>query len=72
MSIEKDSSIRGLYKKDEITSLVKTIITEKLRSKIDEISHHLLKINYPYDTLCWKLAEFELIFERGCRCYSKH
>jgi len=72
MSMEKYSSTKGLYKEDEITTLVKIEITEKLRSKIDEFNHHLLKINYPYDTLCWKLAEFELIFESGCRCYSKH
>lgn len=31
-----------------------------------------MKSNYPYDALCWALAEFELIFEKGYKKYSEH
>ena len=31
-----------------------------------------MKSNYPYDTLCWALAEFQLIFEKGHKNYSEH
>ena len=52
-------------------SLIKIEITDKLRSEIDEFTKHLVKSNYPYDTLCWALAEFELIFEKGHKNYSE-
>ncbi|MFW9971609.1 MAG: hypothetical protein ACFFDF_15545 [Candidatus Odinarchaeota archaeon] len=45
--------------------------TDKLRSDIDEFAQHLAKRNYPYDTLTWALAEFELIFEKGHKNYSE-
>jgi len=57
--------------KNEVDSLKVIEITEKLRSKIDEFTQHLLKSNYPYDTLCWAFAEFQLIFEKGHKKYSE-
>lgn len=72
MSKVKYSSTEGLYKKEKSSSLVKIEITEKLRSKIDELTQHLVKSNYPYDTLCWALAEFQMIFEKGRKNYLEH
>lgn len=72
MSKVKYPSTEGLYKKEKSSSLVITEITEKLRSKIDEFTQHLVKSNYPYDTLCWALAEFQMIFEKGHKNYLEH
>jgi len=72
MSKVKNISHEGYFKPDKERALVKIEITEELRSKIDEFQEHLLKSYYPYDTLCWALAEFQLIFEKGERNYSEH
>ena len=31
-----------------------------------------MKSYYPYDALCWALAEFELILEKGQKNYTEH
>ncbi len=72
MSKVKYAPLNGSYKQDKEGSLKTIEITEKLRSKIDELTQHLVKSNYPYDTLCWALAEFEMIFEKGRKNYSEH
>lgn len=69
MSKVKNLSAEGVYKQDNGSPWVKIEVTEKLRSKINEFTQHLLKSNYPYDALCWALAEFQLIFEKGHKKY---
>ncbi len=61
----------GSFKQDKEGSMKKIKITEKLRSKIDETTQHLIKSNFPYDALCWALAEFQMIFEKGGKNYSE-
>jgi hypothetical protein len=65
------SYIEGLFEKDRSNSSVEIEITENLKTKIDEYAHYLLKSNFPYDTLCWTLAELQLIFEKGHKNYSE-
>jgi hypothetical protein len=60
------------FKQNNESSMKKIKITEKLRSKIDETTQHLIKSNYPYDALCWALAEFQIIFEKEGKKYSEH
>jgi hypothetical protein len=72
MSKLKNFPNHDLMKQDGERSLLKIEITEDLRAKIDEFIEHLLKSYYPYDALCWALAEFQLIFEKGKKNYSEH
>lgn len=46
-------------------------LDDKLKSKIKDTAKEISKKNYPYDTLCWALAEFQLIFEIGHNNYSE-
>ena len=45
---------------------------EKLKSQIKLAAYHLSKEGLPYDVLCWELAEFQLITEKGREKYSEH
>ena len=47
-------------------------LNRKLRSKIKYTAKELSSKYYPYDALCWALAEFQLIFEKGKKKYSEH
>ena len=44
---------------------------EKLKSQIKIAAYHLSKEEFPYDVLCWDLAEFQLITEKGHGKYSE-
>ena len=68
----KLSSTIGLSKKIKEGLLKEVEINNDLREEIDKFTEHLIMSNYPYDTLCWALAEFELIFEKGHKKYSEH
>jgi hypothetical protein len=68
MSKAKNLSTKVIIK-DNDSPWIKIVITEKLRAKIDEFTKHLSESNYPYDTLCWALAEFQMIFEKGRKKY---
>ena len=63
MLVEKNYFIEDLQKQQK-NSLVKLEITDKLRSKIKNYAQLLENKNYPYDTLCWALAEFELFLKK--------
>jgi len=65
------SMTEGLYQKIKGSPSIEIEISEQLRSRIDEFTSHLLKSNFPYDTLCWALAELQLIFEKGHKNYSE-
>jgi hypothetical protein len=67
----KNLIVEGIYKEDNISPCLKIEITEKLWSKIKAFTQHLIKRNYPYDTLCWALAEFQIIFEKGRKKFSE-
>ncbi|MFX1389963.1 MAG: hypothetical protein ACFE9Z_07880 [Promethearchaeota archaeon] len=68
----KNLQIECVYKEDDISPWIKIKITDKLKSRIKKATQHLVKSNYPYDALCWALAEFQLIFEKGHKKYSEH
>lgn len=44
-------------------------LNEELKRKIENTAHEISKKNYPYDALCWALAEYQLIFEKGNKKY---
>ena len=44
---------------------------KKFREKIEYSANHLLEQEFPYDVLCWELAEFELLLKKGWRLYSE-
>lgn len=67
----KFDDVQELSNRNEESSLKKIKITKEIRKKIDEFAEHLVKINLPYDALCWALAEFELIFEKGYKHYTE-
>ncbi|MFX1279188.1 MAG: hypothetical protein ACFFA3_07205 [Promethearchaeota archaeon] len=46
-------------------------IDEKLLHKIKIIVNELSDKHYPYDALCWALAEFQMIFEKGKKNFSE-
>ncbi|MFX1389984.1 MAG: hypothetical protein ACFE9Z_07985 [Promethearchaeota archaeon] len=41
------------------------ILNENLRFKVNNIANEISNKNYPYDALCWALAEFQIIYEKG-------
>ncbi len=63
---EKSSVNIDLLPKNEIKSF-----NEELLLKNDQFYHHLLNSNFPFDALCWALAELELLFEKGSKKYSE-
>ncbi len=68
---EQFETVQELSNRNEESSLKKIKITKELRKKIDDFVKHLIKVNFPYDTLCWALAEFELLFEKGHKLYTE-
>ena len=62
---------KNLFQENEGSSLEVIEITEKRMLKIEQFYHHLLNSNFPFDTLCWALAELELIFEKSSKKYSE-
>ena len=71
MSKVKSLVSKDFLQKNEGDSLEVIEMTEKLKLKIDQFYQHLLNSNFPFDVLCWALAEFNLIFEKGVRNYSE-
>ncbi len=55
----------------EIKPLEIIEISDKFKLKIEKYYQHLLESNFPFDALCWALAELELIFENGSKKYSE-
>lgn len=45
---------------------------KKFREKIEHSANQLLGQDFPYDVLCWELAEFELILKKGWGLYSEN
>lgn len=60
-----------LLPEKEVKSLKVIEMDENCRLKIEKFNQHLLDSNFPFDTLCWALAELELIFEKGSKNYSE-
>jgi hypothetical protein len=46
-------------------------LNKNLRSKVNYTAKELSSKYYPYDALCWALAEFQMIFEKGNKIYSE-
>ncbi len=68
-------AISGLYNEflpeNEVKSLKVIEMNENRRLKTDQFYQHLLDSNFPFDALCWALAELELLFEKGSKKYSE-
>ncbi len=47
-------------------------LDDKLSLKITKYYETLLNRHFPFDAMCWALAELELIFEKGHNKYSEH
>ena len=52
-----------LLPKNEVNSLEVIEMTEIRMLKIEQFYQHLLNSYFPFDALCWALAELQLIFE---------
>ena len=44
---------------------------EKFRKQVEQTADNLLKVQLPYEDLCWELAEFQLIYEKGSGKYKR-
>jgi len=42
-----------------------------LRQKVNDETHNLNDDSFPHEDLCWELAEYQLIFEKGFRKYTE-
>jgi len=71
-----------MSKVKNITNLIEPVVREndfrvcielnkRLRSKVKYTAKELSSKYYPYDALCWALAEFQMIFERGDKGFSE-
>ncbi len=71
--MEKTASVvySELLPKKEVKSLEIIEMTESRKLKIQQFYQHLFTSNFPFDTLCWALAELELIFKKGSKKYSE-
>lgn len=58
--------------KNELESLEVIELTEKLKLRVEQYYQYLLNSYFPFDALCWALAELELIFEKGSKKYSEN
>ncbi|MFX0024684.1 MAG: hypothetical protein ACFE9S_20420 [Candidatus Hermodarchaeota archaeon] len=67
----KSSEYIDLLPKNNIKSFKVIEMNEELMLKNDQFCYHLLNSNFPFDALCWALAELELIFEKGTKKYSE-
>ncbi|MFW9940401.1 MAG: hypothetical protein ACFFFT_05125 [Candidatus Thorarchaeota archaeon] len=66
----------------KVTNIIEPVVKEndfrvcieldnKLRSKVKFTAKELSSKYYPYDALCWALAEFQMIFEKGDKGFSE-
>ncbi len=44
---------------------------DKVKPQVKLATFNLLQQRLPYEDLCWELAEFQLIFEKGRKGYSE-
>ncbi len=44
---------------------------EEFRTRVEQTAYNLLKEQLPYEDLCWELAEFQLLYEKGRGKYNK-
>ncbi len=44
---------------------------DKFKPQVKLATFNLLKKRLPYEDLCWELAEFQLLFEKGRKGYSE-
>lgn len=55
-----------------VETIVNLEIKDDLESKVRIEAHHLMNACFPYDVLCWELAEFILLYQKGRGKYSEH
>jgi hypothetical protein len=46
-------------------------MTPNLKSKIEKFYQHLLNSYFPFDAMCWALAELQLLLEKSYKKYSE-
>ena len=71
MSKAKSPVPDGIFQKNEKNSLKVIELTKELKMKINHFYQHLLNSYFPFDALCWALAELQLIFEKGSKKYFR-
>lgn len=47
-------------------------MTPNLKYRAEKFYQHLIKSNFPFDAMCWALAELQLIIEKGYKKYSEN
>lgn len=60
-----------LLPKNKANSLEVIEMTGNLKLKTEQFYQYLSKSYFPFDALCWALAELQLIFEKGIKKYSE-
>jgi hypothetical protein len=45
---------------------------ERIRERINIAAYYLAQMNYPYDTLCWMLAERQLYLQQNFQTPEKN
>lgn len=73
MAIVQTCDFQYIYKPKTIDLTFKSeevINHEHIHSFLDLEAEKLAKRYFPYDDLCWQLAELELISERGIKNYT--
>ena len=71
MSKAKSPVSNIIFQKNEKDSLKIIELTRELKEKINHFYQHLLNSYFPFDALCWALAELQLIFEKGSKKYFR-
>jgi hypothetical protein len=71
MEIAQSGPFLKFLPKNKANSLRVVEMAENQKLKIKRFYQHLLKSYFPFDALCWALAEFQLIFEKGSKKYSE-
>ncbi len=60
-----------LLPKNKVNLLKVIEMTENRRINTEKVFQHLLNSFFPFDAMCWALAELNLIFEKGHKKYSE-
>ena len=45
---------------------------KEFTTRVEQAAKYLLNEQLPYEDLCWELAEFQLIYEKGHGKYDEH
>jgi len=72
MVIAQSEEFFELLPKNKANLLKVIEITENRKLKTEQYYQHLTHSYFPFDAMCWALAELQLIFENGSKNYSEN